>query len=83
MAERMFNIPEHPQPGFYETTVIKRSGVPKGRSATPYTHVDYEAQRGMRFGEIEDLKEAATLALLDKGWVPSVNGGLVLPEVKS
>lgn len=77
MAAEMLQPPRHPQPGFYETTAVRR-----GRKK-PYTHLDYEAQRDLRFGEIEDLKERATLALLDKGWVPTMDGLLMKPEVQS
>ena len=75
-----YPVIEHPQPGFYETTKVRvpPAAGSKAKSRT-YTHADYEAQREMTFADLDDMKDRATLYLLDKGWVPTIHGTLVDP----
>ena len=69
-----YRIPVHPQPGFFETTVVTHE-FEDGKGYT-YGPGDYARQREMEFATPEILRDHAVEAMLDGGWCTEwVTGG--------
>lgn len=63
-------IPIHPQPGIFESIVLRiPTGKAKPRTA-PYNHNDYASQRNRRFANVPELRTRATTAMRRAGWAP-------------
>lgn len=76
----MYDIPQHPQPSFFETTeaAIEYAGDPLVTRVV--THLDIEVILAQPQWDIRDMQAKVTANLILRGWLKNQDGVMVPPE---